>query len=159
MTAAALTAHAAIAWLRRHPALSASFRRNHRAGAALLLLAASSHWWPFVFFLVPAISLSAAAGAAAVESGAGEALALASSTLGGLAGIAAVWSLRQRVMLARPGDFSLPFLFPPAAIAAGYLMARCCASAAASLGTVRWRRSRDARHDGAEGAPLLTPRP
>ena len=156
MTAAALTAHAAIAWLRRHPALSASFRRNHRAGAALLLLSASAHWWPFVFFLVPAIALSAA-GAAAVESGAGEALALASSTLGGLAGIAAVWSLRQRVMLARPGDFSLPFLFPPAAIAAGYLMARCCASA--SLGAARGRRSRDARHDGAEGAPLLTPRP
>ncbi|MEC8263720.1 MAG: hypothetical protein VX017_10500, partial [Pseudomonadota bacterium] len=52
-------------------------------GAALLLLAASAHWWPFVFFLVPAISLSAAAGAAAVESGAGEALAPAAARFHG----------------------------------------------------------------------------
>ena len=170
LAATALVAHASLAWMRRHPGWKLSFKRNHRIGAALLLLAASAHWWPFVFFLLPSIVLSAAntAGARALSapegardtasSGAATPLALAMATLGAVVAISGVWTLRQCVMLIREDDFSTPFVFPPATIAAGWLAAR--ASAAAVFRNANCLQEDAAREDESLGkrcrsSPLL----
>ena len=52
----------------------------------------------------------------------------AMATLGAVVAISGVWTLRQCVMLIREDDFSTPFVFPPAAIAAGWLAARASAA-------------------------------
>lgn len=154
VAAVLLASHVALAVFRKHPALRPTFLRNHRLLAAAVLLASAAHWWPFVFFLAPAIAASATglavrAGKLAPHERHNALLALAMATVAAVVGIVVVWAMRQQFMLFwGPGDFRTPFVFPPAAVALAFGLAR--SAAAAVLWGVAQHES-----DDSEAAPLL----
>lgn len=135
VTALTFIAHAALAALRKNPAIKSTFRRNHRVLAAFLLLSASAHWWPFVFFLLPAIACTATGFAAPTsfnpsEGPSGAQLALASAVVAAVLGLTIVWALRQEFMLKHPGNVHTPFLFPPTCVGLSFAFAYAAAKAA-----------------------------
>jgi len=129
--------HCFVAYMRRHPAIQPSFRTIHRALAATLLLSATAHWWPFALFLVPTAAVHAT-GAALRSCKAGTdhlgvdcsdvgsrrtvACALGMATAGAVIGTGMVWMAREQFMRKPDADLYCPFLFPPAALTAGYLL-------------------------------------
>lgn len=138
-----LLAHSTHARLRRHVSIAPSFRTIHRTFAVLLLLVASAHWWPFAIFLAPAVACAATGyvvdGSQRPEARQRNApLALAAAIIATLAGIVSVWTLRQAWMLAHPSQYyTLPIhLFPPAALALAFVLARGSAMAVLSA---TWR--------------------
>ena len=124
---------------RHHPAVVPWFRKAHRALAFVLLLSATTHWWPFALFLAPAVAVAATGLAVRASTSAdagrqGAPIALASALVAAVVlGVAPVWAARQAYMLAHPRDFNTPFVFPPAAVALAFLMARGAAAAAMRL--------------------------
>ncbi len=134
-----LLVHAALAKLRHHPAVQPHFRSIHRALAFVLLLSATTHWWPFALFLAPAVAVAATGLAVRASTSAdagrrGAPIALASALAAAVVlGVAPVWAARQAYMLAHPRDFNTPFVFPPAAVALAFVMARGAAAAAMRL--------------------------
>lgn len=106
--------------------------------AAVLLLSATAHWWPFALFLVPTVAVHATAAALRLcKVGADPfrltcrdvglhrmvACALGMATAAAVIGTGVVWMMRERFMRQSDADLYCPFLFPPAALAAGYLLA------------------------------------
>ena len=129
-------------------AVAPSFRQVHRGFAVTLLLIASAHWWPFAIFLAPAIACAAASHALdssrrrqgdidRVQEHAP--LVLVAAIVGTLTGIAVMWRARQAWMLAHlSAYYTLPSAsFPPAAVALGFVLARCAATFALKL-TGKW---------------------
>ena len=137
---AVLLIHSSYALLRYHRHVANSFRAIHGVLARVLLLIATAHWWPFVFFLAPATAI-AATGRAINTTLKGErpdvivryaSLALAAAIAATIVGIVTVWAIRQAWMLAHPFEYyTLPVnVFPPAAVALAYVLARLAAGVA-----------------------------
>ena len=134
-----LLVHAALAKLRHHPAVQPHFRTAHRTLAFVLLLSATTHWWPFALFLAPAVavaatglavraSTSADAGRRAPRSRSPPRSPRRSSSASHRCGRHA-----RPTCSRHPRDFNTPFVFPPAAIALAFVMARGAATAAMRL--------------------------
>lgn len=131
LTAVVLVVHFGIAQMCRK---LKGFKQFPGLLAAVLLLVAAAHWCPFTFFLIPAsgvqatsIALKLAEQAMAAQGSEiqhartihiGKALSCA--TLAATGAVSFVWWIRQSYMMSNNAGMHFPFLFPPAAILAGF---------------------------------------
>lgn len=123
------------AFLRPKKYVTTTFRFIHSLLAKALLLIATAHWWPFAIFMAPAIACAATGSSLKTfnkvvyeDQSIVAAIALVTASLAALVGIACIWMLRQEWMMSNLTQYySLPTqLFPPAAVCAGYILARIC---------------------------------
>lgn len=135
LSAALMCLHVAVVTVRKNSWFNPYFLGLHRVIAIGLLLAATAHWWPFVFFLLPTVSVHAMGTANHVvkqfhreASTPRLSFALFTALIGAFGGLALVWSFRAKIMAAPDVGLLLPFAFPPLALLAEFLGAFAAAT-------------------------------